>query len=115
MLHTPLELVVANHAYVYAEICRRREARLATRERGERPRCREIARVRPDDGPLLPERVDRIPQTLSAWQRTVGGRRGRVGATEVVGGDYPQSCVITHRLTYFYLHGQRRECTGLAG
>ena len=54
VLHPPLELVVADRADVYAEICRRRKARLATREGGERAGRREIARARPDDGSLCP-------------------------------------------------------------
>jgi hypothetical protein len=68
VLHAPVELVVADGAHVYAEVCGRLEAARSARKDRERPRRREVARVRPHGGPLLSKPADRPYESFTTWQ-----------------------------------------------
>ena len=97
VLNAPVELVVADGAHVYAEVCGRLEAARSARKDRERPRRREVTRVRPHGGPLLSKPVERPCESFAARQGAVGRRRGQVRAAEVVGDDDPYWRNLAHQ------------------
>jgi hypothetical protein len=97
VLDAPVELVVAGRGHVYAQVGRRLEARRAAGEGSESPARREAPRVRPDGRLVILHGLYRALESLPAGEGAVGGRRRRVRAAEIVGGDDPDAAGGAHR------------------